>query len=320
MAIEQLVIGTFTQTFNKLFYDELVVGKLAHTEFKHAAKLGDEVDVLMPGTAQLFNYAGGDLPDAEEVTNSATKIRIDRAKAFHFELSEFEKRAIEKAPDLKQKVNLIKEYSSDAVKQFAACVDEAYADLYTRAGIAVDNGSTTAGACKAIRIEDEKFAKDIFAFMAAKFKRGDSKGHNNWVDGQMVAIIPPEYQFYLGKLEDYQYVESGHKKMEKGYIGKLAGWDIVVSNNIATYTETTGSAGSEVTHTIYQPLFGIKGKTLAGGVSDNLSTKSYMPEKNFNTRYKGYGVYGVGAPRADFLGTVKIECGFEASDVLVKKS
>ena len=34
--------------------------------------------------------------------------------------------------------------------------------------------------------------------------------------------------------------------------------------------------------------------------------KNYMPEKNFNTRYKGYGLYGVGAPRADFLGTVKI--------------
>lgn len=310
MAIEQLVIGTFTQSFNKLFYNELVVGQLAHTEFKNAAKLGDEVDVLMPGTAKLFNYAGGDLPDAEEVTNSATKVRIDRGKAFHFELSEFEKRAIEKAPDLKQKVNLIKEYSSDAVKQFAACVDEAYADLWTRAGIAVDGGSGAA-----IKIADEKFAKDLFAFMAAKFKRGDNKGHNNWVDGQMIAVIPPEYQFYLGKLEDFEYVESGHRKMEKGYIGKLAGWDIVVSNNIATYTETDLSSNE---HTIFQPLFGIKGKTLAGGVSDNLNTKTYMPEKNFNQRYKGYGVYGVGAPRADFLGTVKIECGLDASEVLVK--
>ena len=300
MAIEQLVIGTFNQSFNKLFYDELVVGQLAHTEVKNAAKLGDEVDVLMPGTAQLFNYAGGDLPDAEEVTNSATKVRIDRGKAFHFELSEFEKRAIEKAPDLKQKVNLIKEYSSDAVKQFAASVDEAYADLYTRAGIYVDNSGS------AIEVADEKFAKDIFAYMQAEFKRGDKKGHNNWIDGQMIAIIPPEYQFYLGKLEMYENVESGHKKIEKGFIGRLAGWDIHVSNNIAS-----PSSG------VFYPLFGIKGKTLAGGVSDNLNTKSYMPEKNFNTRYKGYGVYGVGAPRADFLGTVKVNSPITPS-LLVK--
>ena len=300
MAIEQLVIGTFNQTFNKLLYDELVVGKLAHTEMKHAAKFGDEVDVLMPGTAQLFNYAGGDLPDADKPTTSATKVRIDRGKAFHFEISEFEKKEIEKAPDLKQKVNLVKQYSTDAVKQFAAAIDEAYADLYTRAGIYVDNNGS------AIEIADEKFAKDLFAYMAAKFKRGDEEGHNNWVDGKMLAIVPPEYQFFLGKLEDFQYVESGHRKMEKGYIGKLAGWDILVSNNIAT----DGNG-------IFYPLFGQKGATFAGGVSDNLSTQHYMPEKNFNTRYKGYGLYGVGAPRADLFGTVKIDCGLDAS-VLVK--
>ena len=75
--------------------------------------------------------------------------------------------------------------------------------------------------------------------------------------------------------------------------------DIVVSNNIASVTEDDDSI-------TYYPLFGIKGKTLAGGISKNLNMKNYMPEKNFNTRYKGYGLYGVGAPRADFLGTVKI--------------
>ena len=303
MAIEQLVIGTFTQTFNKLLYDELVVGKLAHTEFKHAAKLGDEVDVLMPGTAKLFNYAGGDLPDADKPTTSATKVRIDRGKAFHFEISEFEKKEIEKAPDLKQKVNLVKQYSSDATKQFAAAVDEAYADLYTRAGISVDVGNDHS----AVQVKDEKFAKDIFAYMAAMFKRGDNEGHNNWVDGKMLAIVPPEFQFYLGKLEDLMYVESGHKKMEKGYIGKVAGWDILVSNNIAT----DGNG-------IFYPLFGQKGCTFAGGISDNFNTKSYMPEKNFNTRYKGYGLYGVGAPRADLFGTIKIDCGLDPS-VLVKE-
>ena len=56
--------------------------------------------------------------------------------------------------------------------------------------------------------------------MKAKFQRGDGKGHTNWIDGSMVAIVPPEYQFYLGKLDDFKYVESGHKKMAKGYLLK----------------------------------------------------------------------------------------------------
>lgn len=288
MSVDQLILGTFEACFSKYFYDELVVGKLAHSEFKNGVKKGDEVDVFMPPTITLFDYAGGDLPNAEVATNSATKIRIDRGKAFHFEIDEIKKKEIENAPDLKQKVKLATQYSQDGVKQFSACVDTAYANLYTRAGHYLDDSGN------AITLTPQ-IAKDILAYMQAKFKRGDGKGHTNWVDGQMIAIVPPEFQFYLGKLQDYVYVESGHKKLEKGFVGKLAGWDILVSNNIAS-----PSSG------IFYPLFGIRSKTLAGGVSSNLNMKHYMPEKNFNTRYKGYGLYGVGAPRADFLGTVKI--------------
>ena len=290
MSTKQLVIGTFNESFKKYFYDELVVGKLAHSEFKDGVNKGDEVDVLMPGTVQMFDYDGGDLPDAELVTNSATKVRIDKGRGFHFELSALEEKTIKNAPDLKQKINLIKEYSSDAVKQFAATVDSSYADLYTRAGHKVDNGNG-----EAIDLTPE-VAKKLLAYMQAKFKRGDGKGHTNWIDGSMIAIVPPEFQFYLGQLDDYENVESGHRKIEKGFVGKLCGWDIMISNNIAQPEQG-----------VFFPLFGIKGKTLAGGVSSNLNTQHYMPEKNFNTRYKGYGLYGVGAPRADFFGTAKVK-------------
>ena len=301
MATEQLIIGTFTECFRKYFYDELVVGQLAHTEFKDGINKGDEVDVIMPGTVELFDFDGeDDLPDAEVVTTSSTKVRIDHGKAFHFELKEIQKKQIENAPDIKQKVKIVKEYSSDAIKQFAACVDTAYANLYTRAGHSLDAGDDDGSAIELT----SAYAKEILAYMQAEFKRGDGKGHTNWVDGSMVCIVPPEFQFYLGLLEDYVNVESGHKKIEKGFVGKLAGWDIHVSNNIAQPDDDG----------IFYPLFGIKGKTLAGGVSSDLNTKSYMPEKNFNTRYKGYGLYGVGAPRADFLGTAKISAPLKLSD------
>jgi hypothetical protein len=288
MAIDQLITGTFEACFSKYFYDELVIGKLAHSEFKSGVKRGDEVDVFMPPTVTLFDYTGGDLPNAELVTNSATKVRIDEGKAFHFEIDEIKKKEIENVKDTKKQAQLASEYSKDGVKQFAAGVDTAFGNLYTRAGHYLDNSGD------AIPLSGQT-AKDILAYMQAKFKRGDGKGHTNWIDGQMIAIVPPEFQFYLGKIEMYGNVESGHRKLEKGYIGKLAGWDILVSNNIANPSTN-----------VFYPLFGIRAKTLAGGVSSNLNMKHYMPEANFNTRYKGYGLFGVGAPRADFLGTVKI--------------
>lgn len=288
MSIENMIIGSFSQSFKKNFYNELVIGKLAHTEFKDGVKKGDEVDIVMPGTVTMFEYDGADLQDAEMATLSTTKVKINKGKAFHFELAEVEAKRVLNAPDIKQQTQLAADYTNDAIKQFAAGVDASFAGLYTRAGHYLDDDGD------AITL-DADYAKEILAYMQAEFQRGDGKGHTNWIDNSMICIVPPEFQFYLGKLDELKYVESGHQQMAKGYIGRLCGWDILVSNNIAQ--PETG---------VFYPLFGIAGKTLAGGISSDLNTQSYVPEKSFNTCYKGYGLYGVGAPRADFLGTVKI--------------
>lgn len=288
MSVKQIVISSFNQAFKKYLYDELVVGKLAHTDFKDAVKKGDEVDVVMPGSVTMFDYDGGELKTPELAITSTTKVKINRGKAFHFELTEIEEKRIRETALPDDQMNLAKDYTEDAIKQFAAGIDAAYANLYTRAAHYLDDNGN------AITL-DADYAKEILAYMQALFKKGDGKGHTNWIDGNMVCIVPPEYQFYLGKLEDLKYVESGHDKMSKGYVGHLCGWEILVSNNIAQPEDG-----------VFYPLFGIKNKTLAGGVSSDLNTQSYTPENSFNTRYKGYGLYGVGAPRADFLGTVKV--------------
>ena len=208
-STKQMIVQAFSKAFNKYFYNELVVGKLAHSELKQSINKGDEVDITMPGVVRLFDYDGGDLPTAEAATLSTCKVKIDRGKAFHFELSEMEEKMIEankETPD--NMVTLAKDYTEDAIKQFAASVDAAYANLYTRAGHYLDdNGSAI--------ILTPEIAKDIFAYMQAKFQRGDGKGHTNWVDGSMVCVIPPEYQFYLGKLDELKYTESGKKEMAK---------------------------------------------------------------------------------------------------------
>ena len=87
---KQMIVTAFSKAFNKYFYNELVVGKLAHSEMKESISKGDEVDITMPGVVKLFDYDGGDLPTAEEATISTCKVKIDRGKAFHFELSEME--------------------------------------------------------------------------------------------------------------------------------------------------------------------------------------------------------------------------------------
>ena len=224
---KQIIVNAFTRAFNKHFYNELVIGKLAHSELKDKISKGDEVDISMPGLVSLFNYDGGDLPSPEAATVSTCKVKIDRGKAFHFELSEMEeKMLLESIESQDPAKSLAKDYTDDAIKQFAAAVDSAYANLYTRAGHYLDNSGS------AITLTPQ-VAKDILAYMQAQFLRGDGKGHTNWIDGSMVCVIPPEYQFFLGKLDDLKHTESGKQQVEKGYIGHLCGWEILVSNNIA---------------------------------------------------------------------------------------
>ena len=289
MSVQQIIQSVFNKSIEKYFYNELVIGRLSHTEARPNVRKGDEIDIIMPASVAMFDYDGGDLQDAEKAGVSITKVRLDKGKAFHFELSAVEEKQIMESNDCADECNIAKTYCNDAIKQFAAAVDTAFGNLYTRAGHYLDDNGN------AIEL-NAQYAKEILAIMQAKFQRGDKNGHTNWVDGSMVCIVPPEFQFYLGQLEDLKYVESGHDKLEKGHIGKLCGWDIYTSNNIAQPEDG-----------VFYPLFGIAGKTLAGGISADLSTQYYVPEKNFNSTYKGFGLYGVGAPRADFLGTVKVK-------------
>ena len=149
---KQLIVNAFSKAFNKYFYNELVVGKLAHSEMKEHINKGDEVDVTMPGMVRLFDYDGGDLPSAEAATVSTCKVKIDKGKAFHFELSEIEEKMMEKSSEEPEKMaSLAKEYTNDAIKQFAAAVDSAYANLYTRAGHYLDdNGNAIALCCSKV--------------------------------------------------------------------------------------------------------------------------------------------------------------------------
>ena len=72
-----------------------------------------------------------------------------------------------------EQVELTKDYTNDAIKQFAAAVDASYANLYTRAGHYLDNKG------EAIVLTPEN-AKDIFC------SRGNIKFENvsfSYTDG-----------------------------------------------------------------------------------------------------------------------------------------
>lgn len=288
-ANNQLLISTFNKSFEKYTYDELVIGKLGKTDFQTIKKKGSQINVVMPVEVTIHTgYTGGQIATLEKVDTSIAKVFADQGYDFNFGVDDTQWEEIENCPTTESKVEKIKQYSASAYKKVAALIDKAYGQLYHRAGLYLDNSGS------AISLSQDNACK-ILAWMATKFQRGDNNGHTAWVDGQMMAILPPEFTFYLKQTALWKETEKGIGILEKGQIGRLYGWDIYESNNIAQDASQ-----------YYYPLFGQKGQVLAGGASKNPSTEHYRPDDYFRDCYKGYGYYGVGAPRADLLGTAKV--------------
>lgn len=69
---------------------------------------------------------------------------------------------------------------------------------------------------KAIKLTTS-VARDIFAYMQAKFQRGDGKGHTDWVDNQMFAVFNKQYEYYLKSWQDWN---------------NICGWTNIVVENL----------------------------------------------------------------------------------------
>ena len=62
-------------------------------------------------TANFFfyiHYDGGNLPDAEQVTTSVTKVKLDKGATVHFSLKQIEEDIIRNAPSEKNKSNWLR--------------------------------------------------------------------------------------------------------------------------------------------------------------------------------------------------------------------
>ena len=285
MSLDKLICTQFSQSFEQNLKNELVIAKLAAVKYEQNLKFGDEANVIMPGRVSMADWSGGDLNSPEKVTSSIVKIKVNKGKQVNFEIERDKAIQIEGANQT-DKCSLVDEYSSDARYQFRDAVDGALGALYPFAGYVLDDNDNDIALTA-----DNAF--DILSLMKAKFSRGING--SAWVTGKMAAIFPPEAIAVMLGMSELQYTESQIKDKVTGFVTEKAGWKIYESNNIAI--PSTNS---------YRPLFGIEGETLACVIQSDMNLVGYMRDESLNNAFKGAAVYGVAAPRADKLGTVKL--------------
>ena len=285
--LEHLICSQYKRDFEQNLQNSLIIGKLAAKSYEEGMSFGDEKDVIMPGRVTMSDWDGGDLNAAEKVKSSIVKVKVDKGKQVNFEIEYAKAVQIVALGEGENQVKLIDEYTKDALYQFRDAVDSALGKLYPYAGYVIDDGN---GGAVTIT---ENNALSLLAYMKTKF----SRGHNGsaWKNGKMIVILPPELIAIMLGMSMLQYTESQVKDVQTGMVLEKAGWKIYESNNI--YSPSAG---------VFQPLFGVEGETLASVIQKDMTLIPYMREESINEAYKGAGMFGVSAPRADLLGTAKI--------------
>jgi len=239
------------------------------------ANVGDTVKIHAIGAVTVSDYTKNtDISAPETLTDAELTLAIDQAKYFNFQIDDIDKR--QQTPKLMTGAMAEAAYAiSDASDQFVAA-------LYTDAASANLIGSTgspktdlgTAGQ-PYVYLTNLKTALDVANVPKA---------------GRFV-VVPPWYEALL--LQDQRFVSFGTapnvENLRNGQIGRAAGFDVLVSNNVPSADATT-------------KFRIIAGHPIAWSFADQISeVVAYRPERRFADALKGLHVYGAKVVRPSAL-------------------
>jgi len=205
--------------------------------------------------------------------NSAqTSLSIDQSDYFNFAVDDVDR--IQGNPDVMDAA------MNEAAYAIANKADQYIASLYTDVSAINRKGDDTTP----ISISSSTDAYDKLVDLSTLLTKQNVPVPGRWI------IVPPEYENYL--LKDLRFVGYGTQpnleRLTNGIIGRAAGFDILVSNNVPN----TSSAKYKI----------IAGHRMAWSYANQVNQlEAYRPEKRFGDAMKGLHLYGAKVIRPNAL-------------------
>ena len=219
---------------------------------------GDSVKINSIGEVSVSDYTkNGETGDPEELDAIQTILKVDQAKYFNFMVDDIDK--------AQQKPKVMNEAMQEAGFALADTADGHIASFHDQAAQEVE---------KDFSADDED---DTYKVLAETARKLDEK---NVPRTGRFAVVPPffhEYMIVAGILDTAGSIDANQLNQE-GFIGRLLGFDIYMSNNLEDdSTWTFGMAGTRKAISYAEQI---------------LSMEAYRPEKRFADAVKGLHVYG----------------------------
>lgn len=265
MAIDNFIPEVWADRLKIHLDKALVYGSVVNREYQtDLIQYGDTVNINRIENITIGDYTkNGAIAAPETLTDTNTKLVIDQAKYFNFEVDDIDQ------AQTKPKV-------MDAAMQRAAygladVKDQYIASLYT--GVAASNivglGDDTTPV-----VPTSTDIYNYFTQAKSLLREANVPTMGLW------AVIPPWMEKLLLDSGEFTADTSlGDDVKVNGSIGRVAGFNVFVSNNVPN---TTG--------TKYKVIFGSpEAITFADQIN---SVEAYRPELSFSDAVKGLDVYG----------------------------
>ena len=236
---------------------------------------GDRVKINGIGRVTIFDYTKNtDMPAPEVLTDSQRELIITESKAFNFAIDDIDK--AQTAP------KVMGEATREAAYALADEADSFVASLYVDAGNNV--GSTVAPEALATPAEAYELMVELAIVL----------DEENVPRNGRQAVVPP---WFFGQISlDQRFVGAGaagsQATISNGFQGRVAGFDLAMSNNVPTATDATAGVSHKIQVSTPQA------RSYAEQI---VETVAYRPERRFGDALKGLHVYGGKVVRPEAL-------------------
>ena len=236
-----------------------VFANVVNTDYEgEITSFGDSVKINTIGEVTVSDYTKNtDISDPEDLDAVQTILQVDQAKYFNFQVDDIDK--------AQQKPKVMDAAMREAGFALADTADGHIAGFHDKAAQEVE---------KNFSANEEDDTYKVLAETARKLDEKNVPREGRWV------VIPPffhEYMIVAGILDTAGSVDANQLNQE-GFIARLLGFDIYMSNNLKDdSTWTFGMAGTRKAISYAEQI---------------LDMEAYRPEKRFADAVKGLHVYG----------------------------
>lgn len=235
---------------------------------------GDRVKINSISDPTISDYVKNtDMATAEVLNDAQTELIIDKGKTFNFQIDDVD--AVQTKPKLMGPALQRAGYKlRDTIDQDIAAAMKAAASVVS--GLGTDGSPRT----------DLATVGKAYEYLV---KLGTALDELNVATEGRWAIVPPWFVEKL-KLDNTYLVKAtdvGDDVARNGKVARVAGFDLLLSNNVPVATTTYSiMAGTNIATSFAQQI---------------VKTEAYRPEKRFSDAVKGLAVYGVKVVRPNLL-------------------